>query len=122
MFLDEPQAVPAPREFDLFAGVGFDGQKKPDGTDEFDNLLMFTAKADLFVSDVLGWWKRHSGRFPHLSILARDTLMIQRSSVASKTAFSKAGGYNRADRSKLSDENIEMMIKLKSWNRLSAEP
>ncbi|BBN03751.1 hypothetical protein Mp_2g26060 [Marchantia polymorpha subsp. ruderalis] len=68
-----------------------------------------------------GLCSEHSNRFPTLSLMARDTLMIQGSSVASESAFSESGGFVRPDRSKLSNENIEMMMKLKSWNRLFRE-
>ncbi|BBM98871.1 hypothetical protein Mp_1g16840 [Marchantia polymorpha subsp. ruderalis] len=116
----EVQPSPTFNVFDLFAGEGDSAIENVAHTDEVDDFFMLTAKADRRVSDVLLWWKQHSNRFPTLSLMARDTLMIQGSSVASESAFSESGGFVRLDRSKLSDENIEMM-KLKSWNRLFRE-
>ncbi|BBN16625.1 hypothetical protein Mp_7g07950 [Marchantia polymorpha subsp. ruderalis] len=107
--------------FDLFAGEGDSAIENVAHTDEVDDFFMLTAKADRRVSDVLLWWKQHSNHFPTLSLMAKDTLMIQGSSLASESAFSESGGFVRPDRSKLSDENIEMMMKLKSWNRLFLE-
>lgn len=75
---------------------------------------MLTAKANHRVSDVLLWWKQHSNRFPPLFMMTMDMLMIQGSSVASESAFSESGGFVHPHRSKLSDENIEMMMRLKS--------
>ncbi|BBN20791.1 hypothetical protein Mp_zg01480 [Marchantia polymorpha subsp. ruderalis] len=117
----EVQPSPTFGVFDLFAGEGDSAIENVAHTDEVDDFFMLTAKADRRVSDVLLWWKQHSNRFPTLSLMARDTLMIQGSSVASESAFSESGGFVCPDRSKLSDENIEMMMKLKSWNRLFRE-
>ncbi|PTQ29221.1 hypothetical protein MARPO_0146s0037 [Marchantia polymorpha] len=107
--------------FDLFAGEVDSAIENVAHTEELDDFFMLTAKADCRVSDVLLWWKQHSNRFLTLSMMARDTLMIQGSFVASELAFLESGGFVRPDISKLSDENIEMMMKLKSWNHLFRE-
>ncbi|PTQ43663.1 hypothetical protein MARPO_0023s0007, partial [Marchantia polymorpha] len=101
----EVQPSPTFGVFDLFAGEGDSAIENVAHTDEVDDFFMLTAKADRRVSDVLLW----------------NTLMIQGSSVASESAFSKSSGFVRRDRSILSDENIEMMMELKSWNRLFRE-
>jgi hypothetical protein len=44
--------------------------------------------------------------------------MCKGSSVPSESAFSDSGDFVRPDRSRLVDENVEMMMKLRSWNRL----
>ncbi|CAD5324764.1 unnamed protein product [Arabidopsis thaliana] len=41
--------------------------------------------------DVLDWWKLNSGKFPVLSLIAKDILAMQVSSVASESAFSTSG-------------------------------
>ena len=87
--------------------------------DEVDSFYEFTSQPDELCENVIEWWATIGvHRFPTLSLLARDTLMVMGSSVPSESAFSDSGGFVRADRSRLSDENIEMMMKLRSWNRL----
>ncbi|CAD5318112.1 unnamed protein product [Arabidopsis thaliana] len=41
--------------------------------------------------DVLSWWKLNSGKFPVLSLIAKDIFAMQVSSVASESAFSTSG-------------------------------
>jgi hypothetical protein len=53
-----------------------------------------------------------------MATLARDTLMCMGSSVTSESPFADSGHFVSADRAKLNDANIEMMMKLCSWNRL----
>lgn len=88
------------------------------GCNEIDDFCALTAKADMSCKCPVTWWKQQSARFPTLSLLARDVLMIMGSSVPSESAFSDSGDMVRADRCLLSDENICMMMKLRSWNRL----
>lgn len=87
--------------------------------DEVDDYFEFTKKADLTCDNPIEWWGNigHK-RFPHISLLARDTLMCLGSSVPSESAFSDSGRFVTADRNRLSDEHIGQMMKLRSWNRL----
>jgi hAT family C-terminal dimerisation region len=62
-----------------------------------------------------------STRFPTLSLLARDTIMIKGSSVPSESAFSDSGHFVTANRASLTDDNICKMMKLRSWKRLLME-
>ncbi|RAN76878.1 hypothetical protein B5P41_35990, partial [Bacillus sp. SRB_28] len=87
-------------------------------TDEVEDFCFMTLKADKSCKCPVAWWKQQTGRFPKLSLLARDTLMIMGSSVASESAFSDSGDFVSADRTMLSDENITVMMKLRSLNRL----
>jgi hypothetical protein len=88
-------------------------------SDEVEDFCSFTFRADTSCSDVLQWWKTiGSVRFPTLSLLARDAFMIMGSSVPSESAFSDSGAFVSSDRARLTDENIEIMMKLRSWNRL----
>nr|GEV19776.1 zinc finger BED domain-containing protein RICESLEEPER 2-like [Tanacetum cinerariifolium] len=41
--------------------------------------------------DILSWWKGRQSQFPVLSIMARDLLSVQASTVASESAFSLSG-------------------------------
>jgi len=58
-----------------------------------------------------------SGGFTNVAIIARDTIMAVGSSVASESTFSDSGDMVSAERSRLSDEHIRMLITLRSWNR-----
>ncbi|BBM97142.1 hypothetical protein Mp_1g03330 [Marchantia polymorpha subsp. ruderalis] len=126
----DPRSCNASSETQRSASIHFDdglrlvfGERESDIENfahihEINDFFMLTAKADRRVSDVLLWWKHHSNHFQTLSMMARDTLMIQGSFMACESAFLESSGFVCPDRSKLSDENIEMMMKLKSWNRL----
>ena len=87
--------------------------------DEVDRFFEFTKEIDDTCSDVIDWWASIGRkRFPAIALLARDTLMCMGSSVPSESSFSDSGGFVPGDRSRLTDVNIEMMMKLRSWNRL----
>jgi hypothetical protein len=44
--------------------------------------------------------------------------MSMGTSVPSESSFSDSGHFVSADRAKLNDANIEMMMKLRSWNQM----
>jgi hypothetical protein len=97
--------------------------RAPDGvgsnTDEIAAYFEFTKKGDESCKDAVEWWGTIGRkRFPTLAKLARDTLMCMGSSVPSESSFSDCGNFVTADRGRLSDGNIETMMKLRSWNRL----
>lgn len=104
-------------EFDLFHNA----EANDVTSDEIEEFSLMTLKPDRSCVCPVSWWKQQSGRFPKLSLLARDTLMIMGSSVASESAFSDSGDFVCADRSLLSDENISILMKLRSWNRLGGK-
>ena len=87
--------------------------------DEVDLFYEFTSTEDSTCTDVIQWWATIGRfRFPKLAMLARDVLMTMGSSVPSESGFSHNGDYVHPDRSRLTDENIGMMMKVRSWNRL----
>ena len=89
---------------------------------EVDDFFEFARRADTSCKDVVGWWGSIGcRRFPFLSLLARDTLMIMGSSVPSESAFSYSGDFVTRDRASLSDDSICTMMKLRSWTRLLKE-
>lgn len=65
--------------------------------------------------DILSWWKTNANRYPVLSILARDVLAIQASTVASESAFSAGGRVVDSFRSRLDPEMVEALICTKDW-------
>ncbi|WCJ24775.1 Zinc finger BED domain-containing protein RICESLEEPER 2 [Euphorbia peplus] len=58
--------------------------------------------------DVLNWWRIHSTRFPILSIMARDILVVPISTVASASTFSTGGRVIDEYRNSLSPEVVEL--------------
>ncbi|GKB98492.1 zinc finger BED domain-containing protein RICESLEEPER 2 [Tanacetum coccineum] len=63
--------------------------------------------------DILSWWKGRQTQFPVLSIMARDLLSVQASTVASESAFSLSGRVLSIRRTKLTPASLEMCICLK---------
>lgn len=87
--------------------------------DEVDAFFSATASADKSVTNVREWWGSEGRRkYPKIALLARDLLMTMGSSVASESTFSDSGAVIRHDRSRLSDENIRILVTLRSWNRV----
>ncbi|KAK2655800.1 hypothetical protein Ddye_008852 [Dipteronia dyeriana] len=65
--------------------------------------------------DLLLWWKTYTYRYPVLSHLARDVLVIPVSTVSSEKAFSTNGRIIEPRRSCLSPETVEVLTCLRDW-------
>ena len=65
--------------------------------------------------DVLSWWKNQQDTYPILSLVARDVLAMQVSTVASELAFSAGGRVIDPFRSRLDPEMVEALICTKDW-------
>uniref|UniRef100_A0A1J3IT19 Putative AC transposase n=2 Tax=Noccaea caerulescens TaxID=107243 RepID=A0A1J3IT19_NOCCA len=65
--------------------------------------------------DILSWWMRNSLKFPILSLVARDILAIQVSSVALESAFSTSGRMLDPHRSCLTHYMIEVLMCTEQW-------
>jgi hypothetical protein len=63
--------------------------------------------------DILAWWKGRESQFPILTIMARDLLTVQASTVASESAFSLSGRVLSIRRTRLTPASLEMCICLK---------
>nr|GFA29027.1 zinc finger BED domain-containing protein RICESLEEPER 2 [Tanacetum cinerariifolium] len=63
--------------------------------------------------DILSWWKGRQSQFPVLSIMTRDLLNVQASTVASESAFSLSGRVLSIRRIRLTLASLEMCICLK---------
>ncbi|KAL9677426.1 hypothetical protein QQ045_005655 [Rhodiola kirilowii] len=65
--------------------------------------------------DVLSWWKKEEFRYPILSRLAGDMLMIPVSTVASESTFSTAGRILDQYRSSLLLETVQALLCSRDW-------
>nr|GEU38793.1 zinc finger BED domain-containing protein RICESLEEPER 2 [Tanacetum cinerariifolium] len=63
--------------------------------------------------DILSWWKGRQSQFLILSIMTRDLLNVQASTVASESAFSLSGRVLSIRRTRLTPASLEMCICLK---------
>ena len=86
--------------------LGFGGSKKID----LDIYLSETVIEDDGPFDILRWWKINTDRFPILSILARDVLVVPISTVASESTFSTGGIVLDYFRSSLTPKLVEALI------------
>ena len=58
---------------------------------EFDEIDSYLNTSNDINTDPLLWWKEHQNEYPILSLIAKDYLSIQATSVAAEQAFSVAG-------------------------------
>ncbi|KAK2662122.1 hypothetical protein Ddye_000696 [Dipteronia dyeriana] len=65
--------------------------------------------------DLLLWWKTYTYRYPVLSHLARDVLVIPVSTVSSEQAFSTSGRIIEPRRNCLSPDMVEVLTCLRDW-------
>ena len=65
--------------------------------------------------DVLAYWKENKDNFPVLSLIAKDYLAIQVTSVPSERAFSGASETIQKKRTRLQTDTVHELLCLKSW-------
>ncbi|RLN40802.1 activator-like transposable element [Panicum miliaceum] len=100
----------------LFEGnsYGSDGQLS-----ELDKYLaeppLRASKAKQNTFDILAYWKSQKEEYSALSLLARDVLATQVSTVASESAFSAGGRVIDAYRSRLDPNMVEALVCTKDW-------
>jgi hAT family C-terminal dimerisation region/Domain of unknown function (DUF4413) len=80
--------------------------------DEIDNYLNAPNEINM---DPLFWWKTNQSKYPVLSLIAKDFLIIQATSVPSEQAFSVAGNAITQTRNRLDPETARATLCLKSW-------
>ncbi|KAK2658914.1 hypothetical protein Ddye_005447 [Dipteronia dyeriana] len=73
----------------------------------------FDAVEDKEEFDLLLWWKTYTYRYPVLSHLARDVLVIPVSTVSSEQAFSTSGHIIEPRRNCLSPEMVDVLTFLR---------
>ncbi|XP_024963216.1 zinc finger BED domain-containing protein RICESLEEPER 2-like [Cynara cardunculus var. scolymus] len=89
---------------------------------ELEHYLSESTIDDTNDFDILRWWKVSSKRFPILSKLARDVLVVPISIVASESTFSTSGRVLDNFRSSLSPEMIESLICTQGMLRGPSQP
>ena len=82
---------------------------------EFDEIDNYLNTSNDINTDPLLWWKEHQSEYPTLSLIAKDYLIIQATSVAAEQAFSVAGNAITQTRNKLDPESARAILCLKSW-------
>ena len=75
--------------------------------DELDNYLQSLPDENV---EPLIWWKAHQKEYPILSMVARDYLSIQATSVACEQAFSTAGHTISKTRNRLHSETARACL------------
>lgn len=66
-------------------------------------------------TDVLEWWKVNNSRYPRLSLMARDFLSVQATSVAPEELFSSKGDEIDRQRFGLPTSTAQALYCIKSW-------
>ena len=82
---------------------------------EFNEIDSYLNTSNDINADPLLWWKEHQNEYPTLSLIAKDYLSIQATSVAAEQAFSVAGNTITPTRNKLGPETTRATLCLKSW-------
>ncbi|OMO60875.1 putative Zinc finger, BED-type [Corchorus olitorius] len=88
---------------------------------KLDIYLQEEMKQEGPAFDVLAWWKLNGPRFPILSCLARDVLVVPVSTVASESAFSTGGIVVDVYRSSLAAKMVQALICTQDWMKGSYE-
>lgn len=83
------------------------------GTDELSQYLL-EAPAPI-PTDVLEWWKVNCTRYPRLSVMARDFLAMQATSVVPEELFCGRGDEINKQRFCMSHDSTQSILCIKSW-------
>ncbi|XP_052181296.1 zinc finger BED domain-containing protein DAYSLEEPER isoform X2 [Diospyros lotus] len=68
-------------------------------------------------TDVLEWWKLNSARYPRLSVMARDFLAVQATSVAPEELFCCKGNEIDRQRICIPHNSTQSLLCIKSWTQ-----
>ncbi|KAG8053649.1 hypothetical protein GUJ93_ZPchr0001g32700 [Zizania palustris] len=81
-----------------------------------DELSQYLAEPPAQIStDALEWWKGHSSRYPRLSLMARDFLAIQGTSLDPEELFTSKGDFMHKQQYCLPLSSIQATLCIKSW-------
>lgn len=82
-------------------------------TDELTQYLSETPAP--IPTDVLEWWKVNSTRYPRLSLMARDFLTVQATSVAAEELFCSKGDEIDKQRICMPHDTAQALLCIRSW-------
>ncbi|KAF5468970.1 hypothetical protein F2P56_013076 [Juglans regia] len=68
-------------------------------------------------TDVLEWWKVNSTRYPRLSVMARDFLTVQATSVAPEDLFCSKGDEIEKQRFCMPHDSAQALLCIRSWTQ-----
>ncbi|XP_020532370.1 uncharacterized protein LOC105650639 isoform X2 [Jatropha curcas] len=68
-------------------------------------------------TDVLEWWKVNSSRYPRLSVMARDFLAVQPTSVAPEEHFCSKGDEIDKQRFSMPHDSTQAILCIRSWTQ-----
>lgn len=81
-----------------------------------DELSQYLAEPPAPIStDALEWWRGHSSRYPRLSLMARDFLAIQGTSLDPEELFTSKGDNIHKQQYCLPLSSMQAIICIKSW-------
>ncbi|KAI3983110.1 hypothetical protein MKX01_035391 [Papaver californicum] len=85
----------------------------PTSTDELSQYL--SEAPSPITTDILEWWKRNSSRYPGLSVMARDFLAVQSTSVSPDELFSGKGDEVDNQRCCLPHASTQPVLCIRAW-------
>ncbi|RZC61608.1 hypothetical protein C5167_023374 [Papaver somniferum] len=90
-------------------------QETVEGKTELD--MYFSEKREDFNQqfDILNWWKVNSSKYKILSMISRDVLAMQVSTVASESSFSTGGRVLNEFRSSMLPKTVQALICAQNW-------
>uniref|UniRef100_A0A1D1YJQ2 Putative AC9 transposase n=1 Tax=Anthurium amnicola TaxID=1678845 RepID=A0A1D1YJQ2_9ARAE len=81
-----------------------------------DELTQYLSEPPVpIATDVLDWWKVNSTRYPRLSVMARDYLAVQGTSVEPEELFSSKGDDIQRQRFCLPHNSMQSIMCIQSW-------
>jgi hypothetical protein len=81
-----------------------------------DELSQYLAEPPAPIStDALEWWRGHSSRYPRLSLMARDFLAIQGTSLDPEELFTSKGDNTQKQQDCLPLSSMQATMCIKSW-------
>ena len=90
--------------------------------DEFERWMKSRCMTiDATSVEVAQFFLTHVGSFPRICLMARDYLGVTASSVPSESAFSRAGQIVTDKRSRLTDEAVQALVELQSFQAFKKE-
>ncbi|KAI3866627.1 hypothetical protein MKW92_027581 [Papaver armeniacum] len=92
-----------------------EGYSARDMTIYTDELSQYLSEPPSPTTDVLDWWKENSSRYPKLSVMARDFLVIQPTSVSPSKVFSGIGDEIHKRRVCLPYASTQPVLCLREW-------